>query len=254
VTDAKQYHIQCQKGDIGRYVFLPGDPGRCDLIAAHFNDPALVSSHREYRTFTGTLLGEPVSVTSTGIGGPSTAIAVEELAQLGADTFIRVGTAGGMQVHLRVGDIVIGSAAIRDEGTSRQYMPLAFPAVADFEVTWALREAAQQLKEVYHLGVVQSKDSFYGQHCPERMPTRDKLVYHWEAWIQGGALCSEMEAAPLFVVASILKKRAGCITVVAGNQLRNDQASDEGYSLTPLIETAVHALKLLIVRDRAQAS
>jgi uridine phosphorylase len=252
LKDERQYHIRCRPGDVGRYVLLPGDPGRCDLVAEQFDDPVLVSTHREYRTFTGTLLGESVSVTSTGIGCPSAAIAVEELAQIGADTFIRVGTAGGMQAHLGIGDLVITTGAVRDEGTSRQYIPLAFPAVADMEVTWALREAARQLNYPHHVGIVHSKDSFYGQHEPERMPAGERLRYRWRAWIQGGALCSEMEAATIFVLASILRKRAGCVAVVAGNQERDGKVSDESFSLAPLILTAVQALRLLIVQDRAQ--
>ncbi|MFN2145622.1 MAG: nucleoside phosphorylase, partial [Anaerolineales bacterium] len=143
--DEVLYHIQMKKGDVGRYVFLPGDPGRCELIASYFDNPQLVAYNREYKTYTGTLLGEKVSVTSTGIGCPSTAIAVEELSMIGADTFIRVGTSGGMQPYQKAGDLAIVTAAIRDEGTTLHYMPVEFPAVADIEVVSALRQAAVKL-------------------------------------------------------------------------------------------------------------
>lgn len=171
-----KYHIQMKKGDVGRYVLLPGDPGRTDHIAKLFDDSKLIASNREYRTFTGTLLGEKVSVTSTGIGGPSTAIAVEELIAIGADTFIRVGTSGGMQPEQIPGELAICLAAIRDEGTSMAYLPPEFPAVADITVTQALKQAAINLNVPYRVGISHSKDSFYGQHEPERMPVADRLL------------------------------------------------------------------------------
>lgn len=247
-------HIQCGPGDVGRYVLLPGDPARCELIARHFNQAKKIAQSREFTTYSGTLLGERVSVTSTGIGCPSTAIAVEELAQIGADTFIRVGTCGGMQPDLALGDLIIATAAVRDEGTSSQYIPLAYPAVADLTVTHALLKAAKGSPVPVHCGITQSKDSFYGQHQPDRMPLADTLKSNWEAWMRGGVLCSEMEASALFVVASILGKRAGAVMMVAGNQERpQDQiAQDEarGYSLEPLIRLSIAALEILIRQDR----
>ena len=182
------YHIQMKKGDVGRYVFLPGDPGRCEMIASYFDDPQLIAYNREYKTYTGTLLGEKVSVTSTGIGCPSAAIAVEELIMIGADTFIRVGTSGGMQPHLNPGDLGIVTGAIRDEGTTKHYMPIEFPAVADIDVILALRDAAEKLNIPAHLGISQSKDSFFGQHTPERMPVDAYLLERWKAWVQGGTI------------------------------------------------------------------
>ena len=137
------YHIGMSKGDVGRYVFLPGDPGRCELIASYFDDPKLIAYNREYKTYTGSLLGEKVSVTSTGIGCPSSAIAVEELIAIGADTFIRVGTSGGIQPQTHTGDVALVNSAIRDEGTSLHYLPVEFPAIADIDVLVALREAAK---------------------------------------------------------------------------------------------------------------
>ena len=160
----KQYHIQVGKGDVGRYVILPGDPKRCKKIARYFDDARLIADSREYTTYTGYLDGVKVSVTSTGIGGPSASIAMEELVMSGADTFIRIGTCGGMQLNVKSGDVVIASGAIRMEGTSREYAPIEFPAVADIRVTNALMQAADELEQKYHIGVVQSKDSFYGKH------------------------------------------------------------------------------------------
>jgi uridine phosphorylase len=249
----KMYHIQLEPGEVGRYVLLPGDPGRCKFIAEYFDRPEKVAQNREYTTYTGYLLGEKVSVMSTGIGCPSTAIGVEELAAIGADTFIRVGTSGGMQQQVQVGDLVITLAAVRDEGTTPQYMPLAFPAIADLEVTLALREAAERLGLRYHVGITQSKDSFYGQREPERMPVAEQLLSRWKAWIAGGVLCSEMEAAAIFVVSSVLKKRAGGILLAVFNQELPPLPPEEHarrLDLDPLIQTAVEAVKLLILKDQ----
>ncbi len=255
--DAVMYHIQLSHGDVGRYVLLPGDPGRCSLIAQHLDNAEKMAQNREYTTYTGYLLGEKVSVMSTGIGCPSAAIGVEELAAIGADTFIRVGTSGGMQQYTQVGDLVIASAAVRDEGTSRQYMPPAFPAVADLDVTLALREAAEQLRVPYHVGITQSKDSFYGELQPERMPVADQLLSRWKAWVAGGVLCSEMEAAAIFVVSSVLKKRAGGIMLVVGNDELLPLPPDEHArrrDLGPLIQTAIEAVKILIKKDRSASA
>ena len=244
------YHINMKKGDVGRYVFLPGDPGRCEKIAQYFDNPQLVAYNREYKTYTGTLLGEKVSVTSTGIGCPSTAIAVEELIKIGADTFIRVGTSGGMQPHLRAGDLGIVTGAIRDEGTTSHYMPIEFPAVADLDVVLALREAAEKLGNPYHLGISHSKDSFYGQHDPEHMPVADRLLSRWKAWVQGGTICSEMEAATIFVLCSIYRKRASGIMLIGWNQ-EGDRPDEHADDLDPLIRTAIESVKILIEKDRA---
>jgi len=245
------FHLKLKKGDVGRYVFLPGDPGRCETIASHFDNPKLMAYNREFKTYTGTLLGKKVSVTSTGIGCPSTAIAVEELVQLGADTFIRVGTSGGMQPAERPGDLAIITAAIRDEGTTLQYMPVEFPAVADVEVVMALKEAAMRLHNRYILGITQSKDSFYGQHSPERMPVASRLLDRWKAWEMGGAICSEMESAVLFILCSIYRKRAGGVMLIMGNQETDDLEVRKGIveKLDDLIATAIEAVKILIQKD-----
>jgi len=243
-----QEHLQIGKGDVGRYVLLPGDPGRCEKIAAHFDDPQLRAFNREFKTITGSLDGERVSVVSTGIGNPSAAIAIEELKNIGVDTFIRVGTSGGMQPELIPGDLAIMKASIRDEGTTKHYMPVEFPAIADIEVVMALKKAADTLGYRSHIGISHSKDSFYGQVSPERMPVAPYLQRQWRAWTRGGVLCAEMESATLFTLGAIYKLRTGSITLVAMNQENPDLGSV--VDVEPLIKTAVMALKTLITDDR----
>ena len=219
-NDGRQYHIGLKKGEVGKYVILPGDPKRCAKIAQYFENPQLMADSREFVTYTGYLDGEKVSVTSTGIGGPSASIAMEELAKIGADTFIRVGTCGGMDIDVKGGDIVIATGAIRMEGTSREYAPIEFPAVASFDIVNALVNSAKSLDFNYHTGIVQCKDSFYGQHNPETKPVSYELLNKWEAWKRLGCLASEMESAALFVVASHLKVKVGSVFLVVANQER----------------------------------
>jgi uridine phosphorylase len=240
----RQYHIECRPGDVGRYVLLPGDPGRVPLIASFLEGAEPVAQHREYTTYTGWLDGEKVSVTSTGIGGPSTAIAVEELAMIGADTFIRVGTSGLMQPFMESEDLVVVSGAVRDEGTANHYMPLAYPAIADLDIVECLRQACLARGLRHHVGLSHSKDSFYAEVQPERMPMSEHLKQNWNAWVMGGVLCSEMEAAALFVIASVLRKRAGGLMVALNR---------EPSSLEPLCQTAVEGVRRLIALDRAAA-
>ncbi|CUX71093.1 Uridine phosphorylase [Clostridium sp. C105KSO15] len=252
-TEGKQYHLQVGKGDVGRYVILPGDPKRCALIAKYFDNPRLIADSREYVTYTGTLDGKLVSVTSTGIGGPSAAIALEELVMSGADTFIRVGTCGGMDVEVKSGDLVIANGAIRMEGTSREYAPIEFPAVPDFNVTGALAAAAKALDKPYHVGVVQCKDSFYGQHSPETKPVSYELLNKWEAWMRLGCKASEMESAALFVAASALKVRVGSIFLVLANQERARLGLENPivHDTDGAIRTAVEAIRLMIQQDES---
>jgi uridine phosphorylase len=241
---------------VGRYVLLPGDPGRVERIASRFDSPRFVAQNREYVTWSGTLDGVPVACTSTGIGCPSTAIAVEELVGAGADTFIRVGTSGAMQRHLRTGDVGVITGAIRDEGTSRQYLPLEFPAVADVDVTVALRQGSRDAGIPFHLGVAQSKDSFYGQHEPERMPIAAALARRWEAWMAGGAICSEMEAATLFIVASTLRVRAGGVMLIFQN-LDHQPPTEEDRAnadVERVIDVAIAGLRRLIAAERSDAA
>ena len=247
-----QYHIQLRPGDVGRYVLLPGDPKRCAKIAAYFGNPVLIADNREYVTYTGYLDGEKVSVTSTGIGGPSASIAMEELVQVGADTFIRFGTCGGIDIDVKGSDIVVATGSVRMEGTSREYAPIEFPAVANIEVVNALMNACKSKGVTFHTGVVQSKDSFYGQHSPERMPVSYELVNKWEAWKRLGVKASEMESAALFVVASHLRVRCGATFLVVANQEREAIGLDNpvAHDTDMAIKVAVEALRQLIRDDK----
>ena len=244
----EEFHLKIKKGDVGRYVLLCGDPGRCEKIASFFDEAHFVASNREYTIYTGTLEGETVSVCSHGIGGPSTAIALEELIHCGADTFIRIGTSGGMAVDVMAGDVVIGSGAIRMEGTSKEYAPAEYPAVADFEVTSALVKAAKKSGLPWHVGVLQCKDSFYGQHSPESMPVSYELKSKWDAFVACGALASEMESAALFIVASVRHVRAGSIMQVLANQTRRELGLEDHVVLDTeaAIRIGVDAIRELI--------
>ena len=248
----KQFHIHCVPGDVGRYCILPGDPGRCAAIAALFDDARLVAQNREFTVYTGTLLGEKVTVCSTGIGGPSAAIAMEELTAIGADTFIRVGTCGGIDLDVRSGDIVVATGAVRQEGTSREYAPIEFPAVADLTVTNALVDAARSMGKTVHAGVVQAKDSFYGQHSPGRMPVSYELQNKWEAWKRLGVKASEMESAALFVVAASLRVRCGACFHVIWNQEREAAGLDQDMSedTSAAVRVGVEALRRLIAQEK----
>ena len=247
----RQYHTGVGPEDIGKYVILPGDPKRCPKIAAYFDNAALVADSREFVTYTGTLDGVKVSVTSTGIGGPSASIAVTELAKCGAHTFIRTGTCGGMQLDVESGDIVIASGAVRMEGTSREYAPIEYPAVPDFDALCALREAAENLKFRHHIGVVQCKDSFFGQHEPEIMPVSYELTDKWQAWLRMGCLASEMESAALFIAGGFLKVRVGSCFLTVANQERARAGLDnpQVHDTDRAIRTAVEALRILIRKD-----
>lgn len=249
---SRQYHIQVAQGEVGRYVLLPGDPKRCEKIAKYFDDPVLVADNREYITYTGTIDGVKVSVTSTGIGGPSASIAMEELYKCGADTFIRIGTCGGMQTEVLSGDVVVATGAIRMEGTSREYAPMEFPAVADLTVTNALVDAAQTKGVQYHAGVVQCKDAFYGQHEPELMPVSYELLNKWEAWKKLGCLASEMESAALFIVASKLGVRTGSCFLVVANQEREKLGLENPvvHDTDMAIQVAIEAIRNLIKKDQ----
>ncbi len=250
----KQFHIKCTEGDVGRYVILPGDPGRCESIAALFDDAHHVSFNREYNIYTGSLLGEKVSVCSTGIGGPSAAIAMEELHNIGADTFIRTGTCGGIDIDVQAGDIVVATGAIRFEHTSTEYAPIEYPAVPDFTVLTALNQASTALGYRTHTGVVQCKDSFYGQHSPARMPVSYELLQKWEAWKRLGVKASEMESAALFVVANALRCRCGSCFHVIWNQEREAAGLDQKMTedTSGSVRVAVEAMKLLIAQDKKQ--
>ena len=244
----KQYHTGVGPEDIGKYVIMPGDPKRCAKIAEFFDDAKLVADSREYVTYTGTLDGVKVSVTSTGIGGPSAAIAIDELSKCGAHTFVRIGTCGGMQEDVMGGDVVIATGAVRMEGTSREFAPIEYPAVANLDVPNALVAAAKSLNIRHHVGVVQCKDSFFGQHEPEVMPVSYELENKWQAWLRMGCLASEMESAALFIAGQFLRVRVGSCFLVVANQerakmgLTNTQVHDTELA----IKTAVEAVRNLI--------
>ena len=253
---AKQFHIACAQGDIGRYCILPGDPGRVPAIAALFDDAKQIAYNREFNVWTGTLLGEKVTACSTGIGGPSASIAMEELHKCGADTFIRTGTCGGIDLNVQSGDVVVATGAIRYEHTSREYAPIEFPAVADFQVTNALVEATKKLGFPLHTGIVQCKDSFYGQHDPAASPVYYELQQKWESWKRLGVKASEMESAALFVVAAALGCRCGSCFHVVWNQEREAAGLEQRMSedTSASVRVAVEGLKRLIEQDRAANS
>ena len=250
----KQYHTGVGPRDIGKYVIMPGDPKRCTKIAEHLDGAKLVADVREFVTYTGMLEGEKVSVTSTGIGGPSASIAIDELSKCGAHTFIRIGTCGGMQENVLGGDVVIATGAVRMEGTSREFAPIEYPAVPDLNVVNALVDSAREMGIQHHVGVVQCKDSFFGQHEPEIMPVSYELENKWQAWIRMGCLASEMESAALFIAGSFLRVRVGSCFLVVANQerakkgLENRQAHDTELA----IKVAVEAMRRLIKSDKSK--
>lgn len=251
MNEDKQYHIQIKKGQIGKYVILPGDPKRVSLIAGYLKNASCVADNREFVTYTGYLEGQKVSVTSTGIGGASSAIAMEELVKCGADTFIRVGTCGGMQMSVQSGDIVIATGAVRMEGTSKEYAPIEYPAIADFNVTSALIQSAKEHKRRYHAGVVQCKDSFYGQHEPEQKPVGFSLIEKWEAWKKMGCIASEMESAALFIVGASLHVKVGSCLLVVANQEREKEGLDNPvvHDTKPVIRMAIDAVRRMIQNE-----
>lgn len=250
--EGMQYHLQIRGGDVGKYVLLPGDPKRCAKIARYFDAPVLIADSREYVTYSGYLEGEKVSVTSTGIGGPSASIAMEELVRAGAHTFIRVGTCGGMDIEVKSGELVIATGAVRAEGTSREYAPIEFPAVASPDIVAALRRAAGKLGMTHHVGIVQCKDSFYGQHEPEIMPVDYELKQKWGAWMRLGCKASEMESAALFVVADFLRVRCGAVFLAVANQERERAGLENPvvHDTDSAIRVGIEALKEMIREDR----
>lgn len=245
----KLFHIGLTPGQGAAYAIITGDPGRVESIARRLNGARFEAQNREFTTWSGQIDAERVLVTSHGIGGPSTAICVEELARCGVKTLIRVGTCGGMALTVQGGDVVVATGAIRMEGTSREYLPVEFPAVADFTVTGALAAAARKWGATVHVGVVQCKDSFYGQHSPEDSPVSWQLENAWSAWIKGGCLASEMESAALFVVAAAKGLRAGCVLQALWNQERekaglpNVRAAGADTSADIAIEALAHLME-----------
>ncbi len=250
-NDEEQYHIAVRAEDVADSVLLPGNPERVDKITAHWDDAEEMGYHREYRTATGSYDGTPISVTSTGIGSPSAAIAIEELARIGVGTFIRVGSCGAIQPEMSVGDLVITSGAVRQEGTSKEYVREDYPAVADHEVVSALVAAAEELGHDYHVGLTMSADSFYtGQgragYDGFRAAGSDTLV---DELRDANVKNIEMEAAALLTVANVYGLRAGAVCSVYANRVTGEFRT-EGESNAA--ETASLAVAYLARMDEVK--
>lgn len=246
----KKYHVGLGAGDVGQYVLVPGDPGRTPMIAKYLDDAREVAFSREYRTFTGKLDGVPVSAMSTGMGGPSVAIGIEELNELGVHTFLRVGTCGAAQPEIKMGDLVIAAGAVRSEGTPDGYVPKEYPAVASLHVVNALVEAAEASGAPYHVGIIRSVDALYSDLVPDTMP-RPNLRDELEMWSRAGILSNDMETSTLFIVARLRKLRAGTINLCV-----DELGAGEIHHLDPkymdrMLKVAVDAMRRLIKRDAA---
>jgi uridine phosphorylase len=253
VTDEKKYHVGLAKGDVGEYVLVPGDPFRTPMVAKHLDAAREVAFSREYRTFTGKVDGVAVSTMSTGMGGPSVAIGVEELAELGVHTFLRVGTCGAAQPEIKMGDLVIAIGSVRSEGTPDGYVPKEYPAVASLEVTNALVEAATAEGVPFHVGVIRSVDALYSDLMPERMPRPHHLREELDMWSRAGILSNDMETSTLFVVARLRKLRAGTINLCV-----DELGAGEIHHLDPsymdrMLKVAVDAIRRLIALDKSAA-
>lgn len=249
-----QYHIQCKPGDVGEYVLMPGDPFRVPKIAEFFENAKQIAFNREYNTYTGSVGGTKISATSSGIGGPPLNIALEELAQIGAKTFIRVGTTGAIQKDVAVGDLVISSAACRMNDASIDYVGLHYPAAASYEVTLALIEAAERLKLKYHVGITASTNTFY---CGQSRPGFNGFKQSWtddiaEDLRRAKVLNFEMEAATMFTLCSLFDLRAGAVCGVLANRVTNEFAAPEVYEKVEkdAVRVAVEAVKILAKWDK----
>jgi len=253
VSEPKKYHVGLAKGDVGEYVLVPGDPFRTPMVAKHLDGAREVAFSREYRTFTGSVDGVPVSTMSTGMGGPSVAIGVEELAELGVHTFVRVGTCGAAQPEIKMGDLVIAIGAVRSEGTPDGYVPKEYPAIASLDVTNALVEAATAAGVPYHVGVIRSVDALYSDLVPDRMPRPHHLHEELAMWSRAGILSNDMETSTLFVVSRLRKLRAGTINLCV-----DELGAGEIHHLDPsymdrMLGVAVDAIRRLIAKDKSAA-
>jgi uridine phosphorylase len=242
-----QYHIHCRPGDVGEAVLLPGDPGRVESIAGLLERPKLIARNREFTTYTGGLDDRKISVTSTGIGSPSTAIAVEELAAIGAKIFIRVGTTGSIQRGVGFGDLVIATAAVRDEGTTPPYVPLPYPAVADFELVQAMLASGREHGYPIHAGIVRSHDSLYTDLHADSMPRREELQHALDVWHRSRVLCNDMESSTIFVLCQLKGLRGGSVLTVVNEPGEEDidpqRVAD--LDLTPMFRVALDAIARL---------
>jgi uridine phosphorylase len=239
-----QYHIRCKPGDVGEAVLLPGDPGRCESIARLFQQPRLIARNREFTTYTGEVDGRPISVCSTGIGSPSTAIAVEELAAVGARTFIRVGTTGSIQKGVGFGDLVVATAAVRDEGTTPPYVSVAYPAVADHELVQRMLQAARDRNLRVHAGIVRSHDALYPDLHAAEMPRREELEQALRVWQRARVLCNDMESSTIFTLCTLRGLRGGAILTVVNEpgEADIDPSRVAALDLAPMFQVAMAAL------------
>jgi uridine phosphorylase len=249
----KEYHVAVGKQDLpSRYMIVVGDPGRVLRIGNFLKDPKEIAFNREYRTLVGSFESQPISVGSLGIGAPSTAIGLEEYARCGVDTFIRVGTSGGLGPSVHLGDVVCATAAVRDEGTSRQYIPLEYPAVSSIDVVLAIREAATSLglRNRYYEGICHSKDCFYSEEA-SMMPDPDTVERRWSIWKRAGVLATEMECSLLFALGSIRNWRTGAVLAVIGLTAGENShpVIDKAAGVDEAIQIALNALVLLAQRD-----
>jgi len=245
MTNHKEHHIDLVPGDVGETVFLPGDVHRAEFIASLFDDAKFVAHKRQYVTYTGTYQGVRMSVTSTGIGCPALSIAVEELIHVGARNFIRIGTCGALQKYVNLGDIIIATAGVRGDGTSREYFPLEYPAVADFHVLESLIKAAEGREVNPHVGIVRGHDAFYAESI---LANQDWLALD-RPWIESNVLSVENETPTLFTLSMVRKCRGGTILVPSGHhQFPDARISPEKLQEAIGLETKI-ALDAAVILD-----
>lgn len=253
----KTLHIKLDSNDVGKYAIVPGDPARCELIAKYLENPKKIQQNREHTTYEGYLEGEKVVVTSTGMGGPSTAICIEELYKCGVDTFLRIGTGASTSAKVSKGDVVVINGAVRMEGTGLHYLPMEFPAVPDFDMAKKLEETSLELGYNTQVGITITKDSFYTQIEPETKPVGYELINRWDAYVKGGAVCTAMEEATLFLVAASLKARAASVLVSATDYVNkvSSDISSNGYPINYIdraIQVGIESLRKVILEDKKQ--
>jgi uridine phosphorylase len=250
-TEERKYHVGLTASEVGAYVLIPGDPFRTALIAGHLEGAEERAWSREYRTFTGRVGDTVVSTCSSGIGGPSMAIAIEELGELGVHTFLRVGTCGAAQPGIRMGDLVIATGAVRSEGTPDAYVPREYPAIASREVVDACVGAAEGAGVAHHLGVIRSVDALYADLTPDRLPRPAELRAELEMWARAGVKANDMESSTMMVVSALRGRRSGVILLCVDELGAGEIHHLEPSAMDTLLRVAVDAVRRLIERDRA---